>query len=231
MANGESESSVAEAIDRGYQSLEEEKYEEAKSAFAEALSGDGESVPAHAGICRALLALGDKKGAGEELDAAASLETGAEHLNLFNVLGIRFRQAREYDLSLRAFDRALAISPDESVLHYNKSLAQIVRMELNDALSLLKRAIELRPEFPEAKKACEKVERWRERLEKESKTEAEPEAEAKEEPKAAEAAAEPDAEPEEDSAPPEESAEGPEEELDGLGMSDFEIKGDEVSGG
>ena len=68
-------------------------------------------------------------------------------------------------LSLLAFSRAIDINSNDPVIYYNKSLVHIVRLELDEASALFKKAVEIKADFVEAKQALEKVPAWKESLE------------------------------------------------------------------
>ncbi len=151
-------------VDRGHQYLEDGDFEAAKGQFDEALTNDFSNIGARLGLCHALAGLGELKDAEKTFEAAASLEPGPGFVRAFNRLGISLRQMEAYDLFLEAFSRAIEINSGDPVIFYNMSLVHIVRLQLDKAAELFEKAIELKPDFVEAKLALEKVPAWKDSL-------------------------------------------------------------------
>ncbi len=160
MASG----SEDDRIVRGHAALEKEDFETAKSQFDEALTSDFSNIHARLGLCQALVGLDELKDAEKTFDAAASLEPGPGFAKAFNRLGISLRQMKTYALSLRAFSRASDINSGDPVIYYNMSLLHLVQFQLDEAADLFEKALEIKPDFVEAKNALEKVPMWKEIL-------------------------------------------------------------------
>jgi len=151
-------------VRRGNEFLKNEDYEKAKVQFDEALTNDFSNIVARLGLCQAYVGLGEGQEAEKTFEAAASLEPGPGYVREFNRLGIGLRQMKVYDLSLKAFSRATDINSGDPVLYYNMALAHIVQLQLDEAAGLFEKAIEIKPDFAEAKQALEKVPGWKENL-------------------------------------------------------------------
>lgn len=140
-------------VDKGHRYLEDGNFKEAKGQFDEALTNNFSNIAARLSLCQALVGLGELKDAGKTFEAAASLELRPGFVRSFNRLGISLRQMEAYDLSLEAFSRAIEINSSDPVIFYNMSLVHIVRLQLDKAAELFEKAIELKPNFVEAKQA------------------------------------------------------------------------------
>lgn len=68
-------------------------------------------------------------------------------------MGIAARREKDYARALRAYDRALSFNPDDPVLHYNKAMVFAAQRFFRSALALLKKAVDLDPDFGEAREA------------------------------------------------------------------------------
>lgn len=149
---------------RGHEALEKEDFEAAKTQFDEALTSEFSNIHARLGLCQALVGLDELKDAEKTFEAAASLEPGPGFAKAFNRLGISLRQMKTYALSLQAFSRASDINSGDPIIYYNMSLLHIVQFQLDEAADLFKKALQIKPDFIEAKNALEKIPMWKEAL-------------------------------------------------------------------
>ncbi len=81
-------------------------------------------------------------------------------LPLYDRIGIIATRSKEYGLAMEAYDRALSFEPRDASLYYNKSLVLLLQKIFDEALVLLNKAIEINPNFTEAKLTHEKVAKW-----------------------------------------------------------------------
>lgn len=149
---------------RGHEALEKEDFETAKMQFDEALTSDFSNIHARLGLCQVLVGLDELKDAEKTFEAAASLEPGPGFAKAFNRLGISLRQMKAYSLSLEAFSRARDINSNDPIIYYNMSLLHIVQFQLDEAAGLFEKALQIKPNFIEAKVALEKIPMWKEIL-------------------------------------------------------------------
>ena len=146
---------------RGHEALEDKDFKTAKTQFDEALTSDFSNIHARLGLCQALVGLDELKDAEKTFEAAASLEPGPGFAKAFNRLGISLRQMKTFALSLQAFSRASDINSGDHVIYYNMSLVHIVQFQLDEAAGLFEKALEIKPDFIEAKNALEKLPIWK----------------------------------------------------------------------
>lgn len=147
-------------LERGRAKLKKKEFERAKLDFQAAAAADAESVAPHFELCKACLGLEDKEGAEKYFSQGMSLPAKPRDVQHYNSVGIVLRRRKELDLANLAFAQAIRLAPGDPILYYNKTLVHVVKREFEEALSLANKALELNPEFSEAKAAKGKIEGW-----------------------------------------------------------------------
>ncbi|MEE9275680.1 MAG: tetratricopeptide repeat protein [bacterium] len=147
-------------IEEGNKNLEAGLFEAAKNSFEGAIVADEKIVAGHAGLSESLMALEDEEGAEKAYNKALEIEDRPEDLHVYNRMGMFARRRKQFLRALRAYDRALTFNPEDHVLYYNKSLVHVATKDFKEAINLLKKALELKPDFPEAKEVAQKVVAW-----------------------------------------------------------------------
>ena len=79
--------------------------------------------------------------------------------------GVSAKVFRTWGGTLSAFEQAVSLFPANPVLNYRIGVIHMGRGQFQDALVNLKKALRLRPVYPEAEKLCEKITGWVEKFE------------------------------------------------------------------
>ncbi|MBN2231226.1 MAG: tetratricopeptide repeat protein [Deltaproteobacteria bacterium] len=139
---------------RGNLHMKRKEFNSAEFEFGQALRLDEENVRANYGMGKLKLALGEVEEAKEIFRRLTSIEALFEEENkhVFNEFGIDLRQQKMYDEAIANYRKALEISQRDPVLYFNLARA-LVGKELHvEALAALQQAMEIKGEFPEARK-------------------------------------------------------------------------------
>jgi tetratricopeptide (TPR) repeat protein len=72
-------------------------------------------------------------------------------LGRYNTLGIQNREAKNYDEAVKNYSKAMTVAPDDENLHYNVARAYFEQGKRDKAEAILGKAMQLNPEFTEAK--------------------------------------------------------------------------------
>lgn len=147
-------------VAKGDQYLEEEKLEDAETAYKSAVVVNKNSVAGKAGLGEVYKAMGNEKAAAEAFEDALSSDEAPDDLHVYNKMGITARKDKNFGIAIRSFDRALSFDPDDPVLYYNKSLVFIAQSQFEESLELLKKALKLKPDFVQAEQTCKKVKQF-----------------------------------------------------------------------
>jgi len=129
----------------------------AEYEYKNALKIDEENIRANFGLGLTYLERGNKEKANNifkrlvKLDAAFELK----HKHLFNEFGINLRKQKMFEQAVEYYGRALELSPNDENLHYNIARAYFGQNKIEQALTHLKKALELNPDLKEAKKFME----------------------------------------------------------------------------
>ncbi|MEE9274885.1 MAG: tetratricopeptide repeat protein, partial [bacterium] len=140
-------------VKRGNRDLKEKRFDRAKTEFEGAIVVNEKSVAGHIGLGESLQALGDQEGTNEAFERALEIDERPENLHVYNRIGIVARHQKNFEMASRALDRALSFDAEDPVLYFYKSTVHISQKQFKEALALLDKALELKPEFPEAQKA------------------------------------------------------------------------------
>ncbi len=143
---------VEEKVAVGKKHLEKKEFNAAKYEFGNALKTDGKNLEANLGKGKAHIALGETEQAREHFKRMSDNEElfDEEHKHTFNELGIELRRNGMYDDAIENYERAIKISPEDEVLYYNIARAYKGKGENKSALEVLRKALEIDPDFKEA---------------------------------------------------------------------------------
>lgn len=144
-----------ENISRGQLLLSEGRVPEAKILFDEALKLDPDNPDRLAEIGDAYLA----QGLADEAEKVfkASIEANPGMVCLYNRLGMAYRRQRKFEEAIAAYKRAILIDPQEENLHYNLARAFLAAGDRTNAIGSLRNALNLVPDFKEARDLLERV--------------------------------------------------------------------------
>jgi tetratricopeptide (TPR) repeat protein len=133
--------------------LERKEFNAAAFEFGQAIKKDDKNLRAHLGKGKAHLALGEHDKAKESFQNLAQIDTLYEEENkhLFNEYGIELRRGKMYELAIENYEKAISIDPTDEALYFNMARAYYEAGQPAEAGTFLKKALEIRPDFREAK--------------------------------------------------------------------------------
>ena len=134
----EKDEEAAEAQRLEMVQAEEKKKEEIKSKIQQAI---------------ALIDEADMSLAQEIIQNDEEIKNGIVHY--YNMLGIRNREAKNYEEAIKNYSKALLVSPEDENLYYNTARAYFEQGKLNKAEAFLENAMKLNSEFKEAQELFE----------------------------------------------------------------------------
>ena len=134
----EKDEEAAEAQRLEMVQAEEKKKEEIKSKIQQAI---------------ALIDEADMSLAQEIIQNDEEIKNGIVHY--YNMLGIRNREAKNYEEAIKNYSKALLVSPEDENLYYNTARAYLEQGKLNKAEAFLENAMKLNSEFKEAQELFE----------------------------------------------------------------------------
>jgi len=129
----------------------------AEFEFKNALKIDEENIRANFGLGLTYLDRGEKEKAKDVFERLVKLDAAfeEEHKHLFNEFGIKLRKQGMYDEAVQYYGRALELTKDDEHLHYNIARAYFGLNRIDKVIEHLQEALKLNPEFEEAKKFME----------------------------------------------------------------------------
>ncbi|MCB2185634.1 MAG: tetratricopeptide repeat protein [Deltaproteobacteria bacterium] len=152
----------------GYIKAAQERYNEAVVYFRRATELDSTFAQAYRQMAKCYQALGDNSQAENLYTKAADLflenqldDTAEELLqevlklnpnviNVYNSLGIIYRRRGDHDRAVRCYHKALKVNPRDENIYYNMAYTLLESKKPGVAAKILEKALELRPDFPEA---------------------------------------------------------------------------------
>ncbi|BCS95307.1 hypothetical protein DSLASN_09390 [Desulfoluna limicola] len=161
----------------GYINILKENYSEAIPALQKATQLDSLFAKAFEGLGKAYSALGLTEEAKKSMQRAADiymekgkledaesvlndiLQTSTESVNIFNSLGVLSRRKGNFETALVQYKKALKIHPDEIYILYNIGRVYIDMKTPEHAVDYFRRALAIKPDFDEARKALDAIER------------------------------------------------------------------------
>ncbi len=157
--------------EHGFRNLKEKNYQLAKFDFEAAITMDHGSIMAQIGMGEALLGLGEKEDAINTFNRALDFEAHIDDRLVYKRLGTVAFRMKEYDISIRAFEIAVSFIQSDPEIFYFQSLVYVAQWKFDEALHSITNALKLQPDFPEAKKAREKIIAWQKAAEEKKKAE------------------------------------------------------------
>jgi tetratricopeptide (TPR) repeat protein len=160
----------------GYIKTSQGNYEEALIAFRKATQINNAFAKAYRGMGEAYKKLGRKTEAEENLQKAAEIymnkqmDENAEQVlneilainpntvNVFNSLGILYRKQGRCQDALTQYKRAQKVDPNEEKILYNIGRCYVEMKDLEKAKEAFVKALELNPDFEEAKQILKALE-------------------------------------------------------------------------
>lgn len=155
----------AALVESARENIKEKKFHEAKAQYEAVLQLDENNVGYLAGLGESLLGMGEKGQARQVYEKAFSREERPDDLGVYERMGVATFKADEHDMALTAFGRAASLFPANPVLYYRMGVIHMGRGQFQDALAQIKKALRLRPVYPEAEKLSEKITGWVEKFE------------------------------------------------------------------
>ena len=128
---------------------------EALTYFRKGTSISPLNAARHLKIGESMFELEDFEGAEEAFKQ--SLELNPNQKQIYYRLGIALRKQGKLNEAEEYFNQAIGSSSDDENLHYNLGRVYFERGQKEKALSHLQRAVELKPDFSEAKTLLEKI--------------------------------------------------------------------------
>ncbi len=144
---------LEESVERGEEHYNKGETFSAEYEFKNALRIDEENVRATFGLGLTFLDRGETAKGGLVFRRLVSLKGAFEprHKHLFNEFGIKLRKNCMYAEALKFYARALHLSRDDEHLHYNMSRTLLAKGKPKSAITFLRKALALNPDFAEAR--------------------------------------------------------------------------------
>lgn len=135
-----------------------EMFAEAYRGLADAHRGKGNDDKARQCMGKAaeIFAMQDRLEEARELFVDI-LKDDPDAMNPYNTLGVRLRKQGDYPGALHAYKQALELTPDDENLRYNIAKAFLFAEDTNHAVEHLRAALEVAPDFAEARALLEKL--------------------------------------------------------------------------
>lgn len=133
----------------------------AEFEFNAALNFDEENVRANFGLGLTYMERGEPAKAGDLFERIVGLDAAfqEEHKHLFNEFGINLRKSKLLDQAVEYYARALEMTENDENLYYNMARAYYERGDQEDCITNLNKALELNPDFEEARKFLAYIEK------------------------------------------------------------------------
>ena len=126
----------------------------AELEYNNAVKVDEENVRANFGLGLTYLERGEKDKAQDIFERLVKIQAAyePEHKHLFNDFGISLRKNKMIDQALGYYEQALSLSQNDENLYYNIARVHLERQDIPKTIEMLKKALEINPEMPEAGK-------------------------------------------------------------------------------
>ncbi len=138
-----------EKLEEGKEFVEKEEYTKAEVIFKELLEEFPDDSELRIEISDAYLKKGETDLGLNYLKKALDIDVG---IYVLNRLGIILRKIKKYDMSEKAFLKAIDKSPEDEILYFNLGRVYIDTGQWSKAEKVAKKALEINPSFEEAKK-------------------------------------------------------------------------------
>jgi len=160
-------------LDKAEQHLSNNNLEKAEANFKKALAVNSENVKAIFGLGITYLNGGKLEDAGGIFNDIMSLNLafGEEHTHLFNEFGIKMRKAGMLDKAVEYYQKAIKLNENDDHLHFNVARIYFELKDCGKSRESVVKALEINPEFTEAKKLLQAVEKMMRENKQEEKDE------------------------------------------------------------
>ncbi|MBI5179711.1 MAG: tetratricopeptide repeat protein [Nitrospinae bacterium] len=140
-------------VEVGNQHLEKKEFNSAAFEFGQALKIDDKKLEAHLGKGKAHIALGEPEKAKEHFQKMADIDElfNEDNKHVLNELGIELRRDGMHKEALENYRKALEMDPADEALYFNMARAFKEAGNKAEAAESIKKALELKPDFAEAK--------------------------------------------------------------------------------
>jgi Flp pilus assembly protein TadD len=152
---------LSRAIARGERHRAEGQFNSAEYEFLGALNLDEDNVRATFGLGLTYMDSGETDKAHQVFEKLVGMDAAftAEHKHMFNEFGISLRKSGLLDQARDYYARALELSPLDENLHYNMARTLFLLGDRAGTKTHLARALELNPDFKEARQFLAGLER------------------------------------------------------------------------
>lgn len=149
----ESKNKASEHANNGDILKKNNQMKHAELEYGTALKFDESSARGNYGMAKVLLETGREEKGKSILKKLTKLETifVKENKHLFNEIGIDLRKQGLYDEACEHYTKAISIDPEDPVLCYNLARLHKQTNKFIEAMKAIKMALELNPNFQEAK--------------------------------------------------------------------------------
>ncbi len=138
-------------VERGNEWLAKSHFTGAKAEFQAALTLNKKSLPALLGLGEALCGLEEMDEAGAIFEQVMNTYGTPDDPDMYKQIGKSACGGKHFDLARKAFDRALKISPSDAEVYYFKAKICVDEGDFDGAVPCLVKALQLKPEYIEAR--------------------------------------------------------------------------------
>jgi tetratricopeptide (TPR) repeat protein len=133
--------------------LEKGEYYSAEFEYDQALTLNKDHLKANLGKGKTLFSMGRKEEARSIFNRLSTIKElfSKENKHIFNDFGIELRKTALYDDAISTYEKAVSIDPEDEILYYNLARVYYELKRTDEARAKLGRALEIKPEFNEAK--------------------------------------------------------------------------------
>lgn len=144
---------------RGEKELHRKEYQSAIENFKISIQLNPDNVRTKLGLISGYLEIGEINKPIEVIGSIVGVETDDldDYIVLANRLAIRLRKEGQFDDAIKVFRKALKQDPDDPTLYFNLAMSHLKKDEKDFAKNYLKQAIQIDPEFQEAKDLLKKI--------------------------------------------------------------------------
>jgi len=152
---------LEQAVAEGDEHRSKDEHYSAEFSYKEALSIDEFHIRANFGLALTYVSMGDLEKAKHTFRTLVTLEGSfhESHKHLFNEFGIALRRNELYRESLEYYLRALKLCKTDENLLFNLARACFDNKDYEHAIEFLGKALDLKPEFKEAKMLLNAIEK------------------------------------------------------------------------
>lgn len=149
-----SPTNVAKQLELGKMLVKAGRMEEADATFKAAVKAVPKNSHMMAEIGEVYLASGHDDKAADAFKSSLNIN---QDIHIYNRLGIALRRKKRFKEAIEEYGKAIALAPDDEVLHYNIGRAYLEDGQRAKAIDSFNKALRLDPDFDECKKALAQV--------------------------------------------------------------------------